>query len=109
MKLGDTEHLICQLHNAYSFIKHDTCADCEIESLQRQLAQANAVIEEQKETIEGLNNTVRTCDELSRLARIKRDEQSELIEKLSSALRSANGNHRLDALNAYNEWKENKC
>ena len=50
-----------------------------IDRLTHQLAQANIIIAEQKETI-------RTCDELSRLTRIKRDQQSVLIDKLTDSL-----------------------
>ena len=82
-----------------------------IDDLQRQLAQSKAVIAKQKETIYGLNNTVRTCDELSRLARIKRDEQSELIEKLANCINlnrysgQPYAGHVDDAIRFYNQWK----
>ena len=40
MNIGDSEYLICEKHNAYSYKKNGQCDDCKIESLHEQLAQA---------------------------------------------------------------------
>jgi predicted RNase H-like nuclease (RuvC/YqgF family) len=61
-------------------------ADARIEQLERENAQLKAAIAKQKEVIEHLSATVRTCDELSRLAKVKRDDQAALIETLAEAL-----------------------
>lgn len=95
-----------------------SCQQMQIEDLTRQLAQANAVIAEQKNHIKGHL-------EIQQIQLEHIDEQSALIEKLADVLKCVDGGHtehgwlgemgkiemwRVDeAISDYNQWKEQKC
>ena len=101
MSLGMTTDQFCRYND-------------EILGLQRQLAQANAVIKEQKETIDSLNALAKFDHETVESTLKHIDEQSELIEKLAAGIKDdcapylAHDAEYYAAVSSFHKWKENK-
>jgi chromosome segregation ATPase len=124
MRQNKTERDFCEI-----CVTHGTlCHSHRIENLERQLAQAKAVIEQQKEVIEQLQSDRRTSSEsfdilVSKYAGCKNqyeymsdkvDTQSALIETLVECIKEhcspylAHDAEYYAAVSAYHKWKESK-